>query len=142
MEKEYQDMLTLPHHVSKSHPKMSVSDRAAQFAPFAALTGYGAVIKETARQTDARIELDEYSKAELDAVLGEIRAQLAAKPQVSITYFVPDAKKQGGAYVTVRGRIKKIEEYEQKLILTDEREIRIPEILCIELSAQQPEAAI
>lgn len=133
---EYQDIINLSHHISKKHPQMSVSDRAAQFAPFAALTGYEAVIKETARRTDSRIEMDEYSQAELEGVLGVIKEQTAAQPWITVTYFVPDRKKEGGAYVTISGRVKKIDEYKQKLILMDETEIWLYEIISIELGKE------
>lgn len=129
----YDDILDLPHPISKTHPQMPVADRAAQFAPFAALTGHGEAVRETARPTEKRIELDEDSKAVLDAKLQSIRKQLESEPIVTITYFVPDKKKQGGMYVTVTGSAKKIQEYERSLILTDGTRIPVDEIVEIEL---------
>ena len=93
----YDDIIDLPHHVSETHPPMSRADRAAQFSPFAALTGYDAAVRETARMTERRIELDEGVKAELNARLNCILEHLSEHPQVSITYFMPDEKKSGGA---------------------------------------------
>lgn len=96
-EKNYEDIINLPHHVSPVHPPMPLSDRAAQFAPFAALTGYGDVIKETARQTDRKPELTEEEKQELDYKLQMAVSLPGEKPAVTITYFVPDKKKAGGS---------------------------------------------
>lgn len=95
----YDDMLHLPHPTSQKHPRMPISDRAAQFSPFAALTGHEAAVKETARLTDQKIELDESKKAILDAKLQMIVEQIKSQPIVTITYFVPDEKKAGGAYL-------------------------------------------
>ena len=105
-EADYEDIIHLPHHVSSVHPHMPVSDRAAQFAPFAALTGYGDVIKETARQTDAKPELSEDEKEILDYKIQLACGLSGEKPGVRITYFVPDEKKSGGAYHTAEGRIR------------------------------------
>lgn len=103
----YDDVIHLPHPASKIHPRMSMVDRAAQFSPFAALTGYDAVLKETARLTGERIELDEYEKNALNERLQLIAATLGEDHEVSITYFKPDELKAGGEYVTVTGEIKK-----------------------------------
>lgn len=130
----YDDMLDLPHHVSSSHPPMAVYDRAAQFSPFAALTGYESVIQETARTTERRVELDEYRKAELDALLQVIQARAASHPELSITYFVPDERKDGGAYVTVSGCVKKIDGSGRVLVLMDGTGIPIDEILEITMA--------
>ena len=111
----YDDIINLPHPVSKNHPQMPLRDRAAQFAPFAALTGHDAAIKETARLTDERLELSE-----------EVIAQLNEK--INITYFIPDAKKAGGSYVTCSGIVKKIDEYEHTMIMTDQTVIPIEQI--------------
>lgn len=96
----YDDIINLPHHTSVSRPHMSAHDRAAQFSPFAALTGYGSAIAETARLTDARVELDEYTKADLNEKLCIMQERIAQQPEVSITYFQPDKVKTGGAYIT------------------------------------------
>lgn len=133
MKKEYDDIINLPRHVSKTRPQMPIIDRAAQFAPFAALTGHGAAIKETARLTEKRIELDQYMKEALNDKLQIIADQLKDHPKVTITYFKPDETKDGGAYVTASGRVKKIDTYEGLLVMTDGREIPIEEIIKIEL---------
>ena len=128
----YQDMIELPHHVSKTHARMPVQDRAAQFAPFAALTGHHEAVKETARLTDERIELDEYCKAGLDRKLREIRECLESEPRVSVTYFLPDSYKAGGSYVTAEGYVKKIDEYEGLLLMEDGTRIRVEDIIELE----------
>lgn len=132
MNKEYDDIINLSRHISKTRPKMSAIDRAAQFSPFAALTGHNAAIEETARLTEERVELDEYMKAALNNKLQIIGAKLKEKPEVSITYFIPDEMKEGGSYITVTARIKKIDEYEGLLIMTNDIEIPIDEIIKIE----------
>lgn len=132
MTKEYDDIIYLPHHVSKTRSQMAVSDRAAQFSPFAALTGHDAAIKETARLTDGRIELDEYMKEALSHKLQIIADQLKEHPEIAITYFQPDAKKNGGAYVTATGTVKRIDEYERVAVMTDGTAIPIDEIISIE----------
>lgn len=114
---KYDDILEMPHHVSRSRPQMPVADRAAQFAPFAALSGHYDAVKEAARQTDAKAEMDESCKEMLDQKLQEIQNQ--PDSTVSVTYFVPDLKKSGGAYVTVTGRIKRIDGNNHKIILAD-----------------------
>ena len=113
----YDDIINLPHHESTKHPKMPALDRAAQFSPFAALTGHDAAVKEAARLTDARHELDENRKNELDDRLQILRGQVALKPTVSITYFVSDTKKEGGAYHSVSGTIEKLDEIRHEIIL-------------------------
>lgn len=118
-EHKYDDMIDLPHHVSANHPQMSLSNRAAQFSPFAALTGHEDAIRETARLTDSYIELEEDRKEQLDEKLQLIRENLWQKPECEITYFRPDDRKNGGTYVTVCGKIKKIDEYSHQIILTD-----------------------
>lgn len=128
---EYEDIIHLPHHVSKKHPQMSMQDRAAQFSPFAALTGYDAAVEETARLTDRRIELDEYEAQHLDEQIQKIVEQLQEHPEVSITYFLPDARKDGGEYITVTGSVKKIENYERRIILTDGTSIPICEVIAM-----------
>ena len=102
---KYDDIINLPHHVSATRPRMSMIDRAAQFSPFAALTGYDAAIKETGRLTDRRIELTEDSRAAMDRKQQLLVENLADHPEVSVTYFVPDERKAGGAYITVTGRV-------------------------------------
>ena len=129
---QYDDIIDLPHHVSATRPRMSMIDRAAQFSPFAALTGYDAAIKETGRLTDERIDLSEESRAALDRKQQLLLDNLADRPEVSVTYFVPDERKAGGAYVTVTGRVKKVDDYQRLLLLTDGTKIPLDEILDME----------
>lgn len=124
----YDDMLNLPHHVSGKHPRMSVGDRAAQFSPFAALTGFEAVIQETVRRTERKMELDDYQKAELDEKLRIVKERVKSHPEIAVVYFVPDEQKEGGAYVTARGKIKKIDEYEHVLVMEDGTVIPVGEL--------------
>lgn len=132
MDERYADIINLPHHVSSKHPQMSISDRAAQFSPFAALTGHEEAIKETARLTDERIELDEDRKHRLNEKLQTILRTNEKYPKVSVLYFVPDTKKTGGSYARYTGRIKKIDEYEKILVMTDGTKIEIDQIYEIE----------
>lgn len=128
----YEDILNLPHHVSKTRPQMSMLDRAAQFSPFAALTGYDDAIKETGRLTDEKIEMDEDRKAALDMKQAYLIEMIDEQPEISITYFLPDTKKSGGAYVTVTGNLKRFDKYERLLILTDGKKILMYDIADIE----------
>lgn len=128
-EHRYDDIIDLPHHVSRKHPPMPLFDRAAQFAPFAALNGHEAAIKETARLTEAEIELDEDSKELLDIRLRQLQEHLAEHPEVSVTYFRPDEKKAGGVYETVTGKVKKVDEYVGELVFTDGRRIGLGTII-------------
>ena len=129
---DYKDIISMPHHRPQTRAPMPNLERAAQFAPFAALTGYDDVIAETARLTDGEMFLDVGAEAELDGKLREIREQLHQHPRVTVTYFRPDSRKQGGAYVTVSGRVKKIDEYAQTLVLTDNTAIDLQKICKIE----------
>ena len=129
MTHRYDDIINLPHHVSQKHAPMARADRAAQFSPFAALTGLDAALQETARLTDQRITLDEYEQAELDKTLQALREAAPQHPAVEITYFQPDARKAGGQYVTSIGHVKRIAEYEQQLILTEGTSIPLAEII-------------
>lgn len=128
----YDDIIGLPHPVSQKHPQMPLRDRAAQFSPFAALTGYEDAVDETARLTDQRIELAEDARAALDAQLAELAAKSAAHPLVSVTYFVPDAAKAGGAYLTELCTVKRLDEAESCLLLSDGRRIPLQDILQLE----------
>lgn len=128
MDERYADIINLSHHVSSKHPQMSISDRAAQFSPFAALTGHEEAIKETARLTEERIELDDDRKSRLNEKLQIILGNNEKYPEVSIIYFLPDAKKTGGSYVSYTGRLKKIDEYEKVLVMTDGVRIKIDQI--------------
>ena len=129
MNSNYEEILHLPHHVSKTHPQMPMHDRAAQFAPFAALTGYGDAVSETARLTDRKIELDEYGLDKLNERLNWIGEHIHEHPEVSVTCFVADKKKAGGSYQTISGVVKRIDEYEKRLILQDGTKLPIEDIL-------------
>lgn len=125
---KYDDIINLPHHVSKNHPQMSLHDRAAQFSPFAALTGHKAAINETARLTDEKQILSEDVIAKLNEQLNLIKENIGTNQTVTITYFVPDDKKSGGAYISYTGVVKKIDEYNRTVVLTDKTVIPIEQI--------------
>lgn len=116
---KYEDIINLPHHVSEKRAPMSMIDRGAQFSPFAALTGYDAAIQETARLTDRRIELSDGQKEQLNEKLQLILENLRGQPEVTVTYFRPDERKGGGAYVTAAGIVSKIDGYRKLLIMKD-----------------------
>ena len=128
----YEDIIHLPHPVSVRHGAMSNRDRAAQFAPFAALTGYDAELAETARLTTPRIELTESEEYLLNRVYLYLQENISRQPRVTVTYFRPDEKKTGGAYITVTAPVKKIDEYTQTLILTTDETIPLSQILTID----------
>ena len=128
----YDDIIGLPHHESAKHPKMPALDRAAQFMPFAALTGHNAAVMETERLTDSRMELDEMKKEELNEHLQFIKEQLLQKPQISITYFLPDTQKNGGAYLTITGTVRKIEQTRHQVIMENGTVIPMDDIYEIE----------
>ena len=130
----YNDIINWPHHTSPSRPQMSPHDRAAQFSPFAALTGYDSAITETRRLTDRKVELDEYRKADLNERLCMVQDQMDEQPKVLITYFQPDRKKSGGAYMTVTGCVKKIDGYERTVVMQDETKVPIDDILKLTVS--------
>lgn len=132
MNHSYDDIIHLPHHVSTTRPRMPIANRAAQFAPFAALSGYDAAVKETARLTDRQIELGESELAILDRKLQVLADHLAEQPEVAITYFQPDEKKAGGAYVIATGRVKKVDDFEGVIVLTSGERILFKRILEIE----------
>jgi len=132
MMNSYDDIINLPHHVSTKRPQMSRIDRAAQFAPFAALTGHDEAIKETARLTDERIELDESTLAILNDKIQIILDNLDIAPEVTVTYFKPDNKKSGGAYIDHAGVVKRIDDFEKTVIFTDKVIIPIEDILDIQ----------
>lgn len=126
MNGNYDDIINLPHHQSTTHPHMPLSDRAAQFSPFAALSGYEAAIDETARLTDEQAELDEGVKNSINEKLQKIKEQLPdTQPHIRVTYFEPDKRKEGGAYLTIEGKVRKIDEYKGVLVMQDGMEIAI-----------------
>lgn len=125
----YTDILNLPHPTSKKHPRMTRTARAAQFAPFAALTGYNEAIKETSRLTDEQLDLDDTEKDQLNKKLQLLRQNLPRQLPITITFFIPDTQKTGGSYQTITGSVKKIQEYERRLIMTDGTIIPIEAII-------------
>ena len=128
----YEDMLELPHPVSKTHPQMPRRDRAAQIAPFAALTGYEEAVREAARFTEEKMILDEDSKEQLDWKLRCLQEKVKEKPTITVTYFLKDEKKKGGKYVTVTGVLKKIDSYTHQFVLENGEEIPVEDIVSLE----------
>lgn len=132
MTDNYDDIIHLPRHVSKRHPQMSLYNRAAQFAPFAALTGYGAAIAETARQTSPKIEMMEDDRQLMDRKLSILSSHLEEEPTISITFFQPDGRKTGGHYLTIIGVVKAIRTSERIIIMKDRKRISIDAIVGLE----------
>lgn len=130
----YDDIINLPHHVSASRPQMPMSDRAAQFSPFAALTGYDAAIKETGRLTDAKIELDDEGLNDLNMKFQLLLEHLDDEPEVKITYFKADEKKAGGVYLEAIGIVKKLDDFERLITMQDGAKIPMDDILDIDFS--------
>lgn len=131
MNDKYDDIIDLPHHTSQKHPRMSIHDRAAQFSPFSALTGYGEAIKETARITGRRIDKDEQSRAFLNEKFKILFANKGSSNEVTVSYFVPDNRKKGGAYITVTGFVKKTDAYKKEIVMQDGMRIPIKDIFDI-----------
>ena len=125
---KYKDIISLPHHVSKTRKSMSLYNRAAQFAPFAALTGYDDAIKEAARLTEQKNELSDELKNKLNQKINLIIENIKLQPEVVITYFVKDKTKSGGFYKTISGKVKRIDEVEKFLLLTDKTKINLNDI--------------
>ena len=130
--KGYEDIINLPHHISPTRQQMPMSDRAAQFSPFAALTGYDAAIKETGRLTDERIELDVEALSALDMKYQILMEALDEAPEVTITYFQPDERKAGGKYVSAVGAVKKIDDFERRITMRDGTRIPMDDVLSID----------
>ena len=130
--KAYGDIINLPHPESRKHKRMSMRDRAAQFSPFAALTGHDAAIKETARLTDGFVDLDESMKTTLDEKLVLILEKSNEKPVVTITYFLKDERKTGGSYEVVEGWIRKVDFYERVIEMGDRSKILLDHVVDIE----------
>ena len=126
---KYEDVINRQHPTSKKHPRMSNMNRAAQFAPFAALTGYEESIEETARLTDRKIELSEEEIAEINEKLNFIQENIKERPEVTITYFQPDERKEGGAYITVTGKVRRIDEVNRVMVFEDERIVWIESMI-------------
>lgn len=132
MSGNYEDMVALPHHVSRRHPRMPISERAAQFAPFAALTGYDSVIRETARLTDTAAELDDSEKMLLDLYLRELLDRAEEQRPVRILWFRPDGRKSGGAYVETVGIVQTADRQEGVIVLADGTRIPVEAVAEIE----------
>ena len=126
--KDYSDIIDHPHHVSRMRPQMSMHDRAAQFSPFAALTGHEAAVQEAARVTEERAELDEGEKERLNEILYTLLEKYQGHPDISVTYFCPDARKSGGRYVTETGRIQKLDTFRRTILLDNQSEIPMDQI--------------
>ena len=122
----YKDIINLPHHISKRHPRLSMEQRAAQFSPFAALTGYEEATDETSRLIDEKIELSEEDMEELNRKLQNLQGEAV------ITYFVKDERKSGGSYVTIKGEVRRIDDYEKAIVMRDGSKIFVDDILDIE----------
>ena len=129
MSGKYDDILYLPHPTSAKHPRMPISERAAIFSPFAALTGHGDAIRETARLTEQKMELDEDARAELGRRQAVLLEHIAEQPEVTVTWFCPDEKKSGGAYVVTTGKLKKVDDTAGMLKLADGMAISLDEIV-------------
>lgn len=127
----YDDIINLPHHVSRTHPQMSMHDRAAQFAPFAALTGYGDAINETGRLTEEKRELSTTEQVELNQQLCFLSEHPTEQPEISVKYFVPDERKSGGVYQTVVGKVRKIFVPERIIKMSCGESIRMDDIISI-----------
>ena len=132
MNKNYDDIIYLPHHVSKKRPQMTIIQRSAQFAPFAALAGYDDAVKETARLTDRKIELEDGQKEILNNKLLYILENIDSKPEVTFTYFVKDKTKSGGNYKEKTGIVRKIDMIEHYIQFIDKSKININDLIIIE----------
>ncbi len=137
---DYDDILDLPHHVSETRPQMPMMNRAAQFAPFAALTGYDAAVMETARFTEERRTVDEAQKQVINQTLETIRDRITLRPVVTCTYFVPDERKAGGRTVTRTGNVQKTDDLSGILLFTDGTCIPFSELYSIEIEPPSPDS--
>jgi hypothetical protein len=132
MTDNYEDIINLPHHVSTRHPQMSMMNRAAQFAPFAALTGHSAAIEETARLTESQQELADEDSEILNQKMAYLREAINEHPTISITYFEPDKRKSGGRYMSIEGQLQNIDDYNQTIVLKNGEAIPLKSILDIQ----------
>lgn len=130
---KYDDILNLPHHVSSTSPHMSMHDRAAQFSPFAALTGYDDTVRETARLTDERLELTTDRINDLNQKIAFLKEHADERPEITVEYFIPDEKKSGGKYVTLLGKFRRIDEYNHNMVFTSGEEIPLNDIFEIDV---------
>ena len=124
----------MPHHVSHTRPRMSNSERAAQFSPFAALTGYDAAVKETERLTDSKLELTDDEKSALNEKLQIIMENIDSEPFVTVTYFEPDKRKEGGKYISKSGKVKTIDSYTRSIVFADKTSVGIDTVININSS--------
>ena len=134
---KYGDIINLPHHVSSTRPQMSMIDRAAQFSPFAALTGYDAAIKETGRLTDEKIEMDEEALNILNMKFQVLVDSMDDEPEVTFTYFKPDERKAGGAYLTASGVVKKIDDFERMIVMRNGTKIPMDDVLDFDIEVNK-----
>lgn len=132
MNEKYKDIIDLPHHTSEKHPRMSLMNRAAQFATFAALVGYDDALDETARLTDTKLTLSDDIKAALDTKQALLADMIDERPQITVTYFETDKKKAGGTYRMYTGNLKRIEDFERQLQFTDGMKIRLDDVYAID----------
>ena len=139
MTNDYDDIINLPHYEPKHHPRMSMWNRAAQFAPFAALTGYDAAIQESGRLTDDWIDMGDYGNEELNRKMADLLSIISEQPLVTIEYFQPDAHKEGGSYLSYTGNVKRIDEYEQTMVMTEGKKIKLSLITNITLKIENPD---
>ncbi len=130
---EYDDIINLPHHQSVKRPHMNSHQRAAQFAPFAALTGYDAAIDETARLTSEKLELSEEQQEYLNQQIQLLIECILKKPQVEITYFVSDERKSGGEYITITGNVRRIDDHNREIVFTDGITVKIDDVWSIKI---------
>ena len=126
---QYGDIIHLPHYEPKRHKRMELYKRAAQFAPFAALTGYGDAIDETARYTDEVMDLSEDENSRMDRLVTILQAEMDKAPEIRVTHFVPDGNKAGGSYVETKGRVKKIDPTGRSLVMYDGKKIQLEHII-------------
>ena len=131
MNEKYANIIDLPHQVSKIRPRMSLLDRAAQFAPYSALSGYEAAVRETARLTDRKTELDDYEKEKIDQTLNDLLASEVGV-KASLTFFCPDRKKEGGSYITLTGEIYKIDSIERRIVMVGGEEIKLDDLVDVQ----------
>jgi hypothetical protein len=131
MNEKYANIIDLPHQVSKIRPRMSRLDRAAQFAPYSALSGYEAAVRETARLTDRKTELDDYEKEKIDQTLNDLLASEVGV-RASLTFFCPDRKKEGGSYITLTGEIYKIDSIERRIVMVGGEEIKLDDLVDVQ----------
>lgn len=139
---KYDDILHLPHPTSARHLRMPIAERAAIFSPFAALSGHAGAIAETARLTDQKMELDEDTKAELDRRQAVLLEHISEQPEITVTWFQPDERKDGGSYLTATGRLKKLDAIQRLLVLTDGTEIPLDDVASLESECFQDQSQI